>query len=272
MIKYFFSDLDETLLVDHHVPEINRQAIEKARKKGVKFIPATGRGYQLTEDVLKEVGIYQQPNEYEIAFNGGMIVECKDYKVLRCKGLDFETVKTICDHGVKHDVCIGIFTQDWVYFINPTEMEIERKKQQKANFKIIEYSELESLKNENLIKVFFSNTNVPYLKEIAKTMKSFTDGRLEVTYSSSRYLEFNTLGVSKGEAIEWLCQYLGGTIDECLAIGDNDNDLSMIEKAGIGVAVKSATEKLKVLADEVTTLDYMEGAVAEMLEKYVLID
>ena len=51
MYELMFSDLDETLLTsDHHVPPINRQAIALARKKGLKFIPATGRGYEMTDD------------------------------------------------------------------------------------------------------------------------------------------------------------------------------------------------------------------------------
>ena len=68
MYKLMLSDLDETLLIDHHVPDFNVEAIKKARQNGLKFIPATGRAYNMILDVLKEIGTYEQAGEYSICF------------------------------------------------------------------------------------------------------------------------------------------------------------------------------------------------------------
>lgn len=270
MIKYIFSDLDETLLVNHHVPQVNIDAISQARAKGVKFIIATGRSHLMTEEIQKEIGVYHQKDEYQIAYNGGVILECQDNKVLRFKGLDYKTCLEICEVGFKKDVTIGVFTLDGVYFFQPTAYEIERKIKQKTEFVILKKDEISSLKDKQIVKIFFSNDDLSYLMNIAKEMLPITLECLEVAYSSNRYLEFNALGVNKGEALVWLCEYLGGSIEETMAIGDSGNDISMIKTAGIGVAVKSAVDEVKQIANEITTRDYMEGAVAEMIEKHVL--
>ena len=78
MYKLMLSDLDETLLVKHHVPEFNVEAIKAARKKGLKFVPATGRAYNMIPKILKEIDAYDQEGEYSICFNGALIVENKN--------------------------------------------------------------------------------------------------------------------------------------------------------------------------------------------------
>ena len=82
MYRLMFSDLDETLLVNHHVPKMNQEAILKAREQGLKFVPCTGRAFNMIPDILKEIGTYDKAGEYSLCFNGGLIVENKDNKVL----------------------------------------------------------------------------------------------------------------------------------------------------------------------------------------------
>lgn len=271
MYKMIFSDLDETLLTsDHHVPKINQVAIAKAREKGVKFVPATGRGYEMTKEILKEIGIADQENEYVIAFNGGMIVECKDFKELLFQGLDYDVVEKIYNFGKNFDVCIEIFTPEGVYIFHANKDEIARKTKQKANFHVIEGDDLSFLKTHRLVKIIFQKRDMAYLHDLAHQMTDITDGVVEVSYSSSRYLEFNHLGVNKGQAAKWLADYLGIDIMDTIAIGDNENDVSMLQVAGLSVAVKCAEPHIQALADTVTTRDFYEGAVAEMIEKYVL--
>ena len=94
MFKILFTDLDETLLnPDHHVPQVNIDAINKAKEKGVKVVLATGRSHLMTDVTLKEIGNYDQEGEYIIAFNGAMIVEAKGFKEVLFQGLTYETTK-----------------------------------------------------------------------------------------------------------------------------------------------------------------------------------
>lgn len=270
MYKMILSDLDETLIVHHHVPDFNIRAIEQARKQGLKFVPATGRSYNLIPEILEEIGTYDKENEYSICFNGGLIIENKDHKILYFQGLTFEQTKDIFNIGRNYDVCVLIFTLDCCYIFNADELEVQRKIDQKANYQVIDEYNMDFLKGHKIAKIIFERRNMDYLLSIQEDMKSYTDGHISTSFSSGRYLEFNALGVNKGTALKWLADYLNIKTEEVIAIGDNYNDIEMIKEAGLGICVSSALDNVKAISDDVTMLDYSEGAVKEVIEKYVL--
>ena len=95
---------------------------------------------------------------------------------------------------------------------------------------------------------------------------------VEATFSSSRYVEFNTKGVDKGSASLLLGEKLGIQRDEIIAAGDNNNDLKMLTAVGLGVSVANGIPAVQEAAAVVTERTNNEGAIAEILEKYVLKD
>lgn len=270
MYKIIFTDLDETLLDHHHVPQVNLDAIAKAKELGVKIVPCTGRGYDMTVDVLKELGQYDQENEYVIGYNGGLILETKNAKELYFNGLDFETCKTIFEYGIDKDVCILIFTTTGCYMYNPIESEVARKNQQKSNYKIIESKSMDFMKDMRIAKINYTNTNKEYLQSLLDEIGPIVEGKVSVSFSSGRYMEFNKAGVDKGQGLKWLANYLNIPIEETIAIGDNYNDEAMLKVAGLGVAVQSADEYIQSICDYVTERDYPDGSVAEVIEKFIL--
>ena len=82
-------------------------------------------------------------------------------------------------------------------------------------------------------------------------------------------LEFTKRGVDKGSALKELATFLDIRIEDTVAIGDEENDIPMIQAAGVGVAMFNASDDIKVSADEVTTVDNNCGGVAEIINKYV---
>lgn len=272
MYKLILSDLDETLLVNHHVPEVNQKAVKFLKERNVKFVPATGRAYNMIGEILEELGTYQKENEYSICFNGGLIVENRDNHVLYFNGLSFEEAKELFDAGAAYDVCVLIFTMDCCYIFNADPDEVERKTVQKAPFKVIDEYNMDFLKGDKIAKILYERRDMTYLKNIEQELSSIIDGRFAASYSSYRYLEFNPLGVNKGAALKWLADYLHIGIEETIAIGDNYNDTSMIEVAGLGVCVEGATDDIKEMSDYVTTVDYDQGAVKEVIEKFIVED
>lgn len=86
MYKLIVSDLDETLLgSDGKISQENIEAIKAASKKGVKFVPNTGRDFASVQVLLQKLGLYQEANEFVISYNGGAIVENQDNRVLQTK-------------------------------------------------------------------------------------------------------------------------------------------------------------------------------------------
>ena len=170
MYRLMFSDLDETLLVNHHVPKMNQEAILKAREQGLKFVPCTGRAFNMIPDILKEIGTYDKAGEYSLCFNGGLIVENKDNKVLHFKGLDFKQAKEIFENARNLDVCVLVFTLDCCYIFHADEDEIQRKIAQKAKFKVIEDYDIDFLKDEKIAKILYEKRDMDYLKQLAKKL------------------------------------------------------------------------------------------------------
>lgn len=88
MYKIIACDLDETLLSDDRsISKENIEAIQKAKELGVKFVPATGRGYNTVDGTLKELGLYDLENEYVISYNAEPLAKIKEVNCFILKGL-----------------------------------------------------------------------------------------------------------------------------------------------------------------------------------------
>jgi hypothetical protein len=270
MYKIILSDLDETLLVDHHVPMVNREAIDRARKKEIKFVVSTGRAFNMINEILDEIGTNNLENEYSICFNGGLIVENKDAKVLYFNGIGFDKAKSLLEKSKKYDVCVLVFTLDCCYIFNADQNEVDRKIEQKARFEVIEDYDMDFLKNERIAKVLFERRDMDYLKKIKDEISKDYENEVSFTFSSNRYLECNAFNIDKGIGLKWLADYLNVPLEQCVAVGDNYNDLEMIEVAGLGACVASANDDVKSKSDVVLEKDYFEGAVAQLIDEYIL--
>ena len=92
---------------------------------------------------------------------------------------------------------------------------------------------------------------------------------LQVVKSFDTYIEITHRDVSKAKAAEWLAERWGIAREQVLAMGDHENDRSMIEWAGLGVAMGNAISSVKAIADYIAPTDEEDGA-AVAIEKYVL--
>ncbi len=272
MYKMMLSDLDETLIVNHRVPRENQEAIKKLQEKGIKFVPASGRAYDTLIDVLKDIDTYDKEDEYCICFNGGLIAENKNRRILSYQGISFEVCKMLFEHARNYDVCVMIFTLDCCYLFNADPLEVQRKIDQKASFQVVEDYNMDFLSDEKIIKILFERRNMDYLMKIKEELSDVTKGIVDVSFSSYRYMEFMGVGVNKGNALKWLANYLGIDVSEVIAVGDNYNDLEMLESAGFSACVSSSYQIVKDVCDYVCENDYDQGAVKEVIKKFVLED
>ena len=89
-------------------------------------------------------------------------------------------------------------------------------------------------------------------------------------FSCKEYLEYCPLNTSKGTGVEYLTRVLNMPPDCTVAVGDEQNDISMIQTAHVGVAMKNGIDELKKVADYVTENDNNHDAIAEVIEKFIL--
>ena len=270
--KLVVSDLDGTLLSNFHVPNSNKSSIQRIREKGIKFCIATGRTIQSTKNILKEIGTYNEENEYSILFNGCVIIENKNNKVLFFKGIDFEISNKLFEIGKKYDVMLLVYSIDNCFVWKSYEKEIERQKSYEELLTFMDDLNINFIKEKNIqiTKIVFVNEDHNYLLKIKEELDKIFGNEISISTSANMYLEINAKNVNKGNALEWLANYLKIDMKETIAIGDNSNDIFMIEKAGIGVCVKNGIDIIKNKANYVTEKTNDEGAVKEVLDKFVL--
>ena len=270
--KLVVSDLDGTLLVNSHLPEFNLNSIKKIREKGVKFCIATGRTIQSTRYILKELDSYNKENEYSILFNGCTIIENKDNKILYFKGIEYEIANKLFEIGKKYNVMLLVYTIDACYVWKSYENEVKRQEKLDEKLTFMTDLNIDFIKEKKIpvTKIIFGSEDNKYLLEIKKELDKIFKDDISISFSSEVYLEINSNNVNKGIALEWLSNYLKININETIAIGDNNNDLSMIEKAGLGICVQNAIDNIKSKAKYVTEKKFDEGAVKEVLDKFIL--
>ncbi|APS27229.1 MULTISPECIES: Cof-type HAD-IIB family hydrolase [Weissella] len=274
--KMLVSDLDETLLNDDGtVHADNLAAIKTAVAHGFKFVPNTGRSFNSVQALLKTLGLYDQAGQYVISYNGAAIVENKDNQVLLTRGMDRELAAQIFRAGLVNDqVDVHIYTVDtlFIYNISPTDKQYMAERG--VPYELMASDDLAFLANEQpVMKVIFEHPDQAVREQIRDAVLAAVGAdAVEATFSSSRYVEFNTKGVDKGSASLLLGEKLGIQRDEIIAAGDNNNDLKMLTAVGLGVSVANGIPAVQEAAAVVTERTNNEGAIAEILEKYVLKD
>lgn len=271
MYKLIACDLDETLLDDNHrIPQSNCQAIKKAREEyGIKFVLATGRGVNQVQHELRDLGLDGLDDEYVISFNGGALSENKNNRIFQFHGLAFEKMKELFNVGLNFDVCMLIHTLDGLYVYNADEAEKNKLKKQRIEAIYFTESNVDFLKNAPICKILYQSEDLDYLMSLEEKLINFTKDSVTVSYSSNRYMEFNALGIDKGQGLIELANKLGIDMEDTIAIGDNFNDLSMLKAAGLSVAANNAVAEVKAVCDYVTQANNNEGVVAELIERYI---
>lgn len=273
MIKLVVSDLDETLVgPDGKVSDVNVKAIKKAKAKGVKFVPNTGRGFQSVQPLLDTLGLREQENEYVISYNGGAIVENKDLKVLQTNALSFDQASQIFNVAKKYaDYSTHVYTMDHVYVFNEIKEDMDYMLSRGVEPVMFTEDNLEKFRDDPILKVITMNSNVEKRVAMRDAVLKEIDFEVNATFSSDRYTEFNLSGVDKGNATLELAEKLGIKRDEIMALGDNSNDIAMLKKVGLPVVVSNANDAARNAAKFVTEGDYTSG-VAEAINKFILGD
>lgn len=264
MYKIISSDLDETLLKDDKT--VSLEDVKSIQNlKNCKFVVNTGRAFYSCQEILKQLGTFDKENEYTISFNGGIITENKNNRIIHKEGLSFEQIDKVFKLGIKLNTCMEIFTTNRFYCYKPFDNELKLI----SSFNVGYFSEpsIDFLKDEDFIKIMYVNEDTSILKKMREYVN--LEDEYSISYSSNRYLEFNRKNVNKGAGLEKLCDLLNIDIQDTIAIGDNNNDFTMIKTAGLGVCVSNATEEIKKECDVIIHSDNNHNPMTELINRYI---
>lgn len=261
-------DMDGTLLNSkNQVSERTRQAIMKAKEKGVHIIISTGR-------ILRSALYYSQGLGLKnpiVASNGAIIVDEMSNIIYK---------KTIEKALVKDLVNIAKENEMYFHFYDESSFYSDMKVQEVLDFysegtsdlnielKIFEdIDELTYRQDLNIYKFLFIDEDLDKLKRFRETL-SLVDN-INISSSWINNVEAMAPNVSKGQAIKELCKRFDVHSDQVIAIGDSENDLSMLNFAGLSVAMGNGGDKIKKQADYTTDHNDNDG-VAKVIEKFIL--
>lgn len=269
--KLVVSDIDETLITKEGlVTPANVQAIQAVRDTGAHFMVATGRSFNDCQRILTDIGSVNKANHYSITYNGGVITENKNNRVLYKQSLTHELVDAIFTIGASYEgVLIHLFGLHSTHSYRLTEAELKRMDNPHELTEFFEPS-VDFLKETEILKINFQADDIDFLRHIHQELPDHLKVALDINYSSGRYLEFNPQGVNKGHAVKLVAEELGIAVDEILTIGDNINDLSMVAYAGTGVSVANGVPELKSIADHICQNDHNHSAVAEAFNHFII--
>lgn len=267
MRKVLVLDLDGTLTNNEKkITPKTKEAVMRMQREGHIVVLASGRPTLGTIPIAKELELGRYEG-YILSYNGGKITQCSTGEVVYQQMLPARVVPEL--FKTADELGIGMMTYNQEGIV--------------ANMHHDEFMELEAMINrlklqhfENPIEQISSAVNkclgtapIEIAPEIEKKFAEKYGDCISVSRSEPFFIELVPLGIDKGSSLVKICDILGCTKDDIIACGDGYNDISMIEFAGLGVAMENAQKPVKRVADYITRSNEEDG-VAHVIHKFVL--
>jgi Cof subfamily protein (haloacid dehalogenase superfamily) len=275
MVKAILLDIDGTLANDEkRITPDTAAALKAAQDKGVTLVLASGRA---------DVGLHSFADALDMGSHGGVFVAFNGAKSLNYQtgevyfeqAMTVEQGRRVLEHMKRFDVasCIdygpymitndAYFTIDW----KGAPWEIVEYEAHNNGFLVREEADLAAKVDWGIAKIL--NAGQPeYLQEVCQEMSAPFEGELSAMFTAPYYYEFTPLGVDKARALRETFAALGIEASEVAAFGDAQNDRTMLEWAGCGVAMGNAVDEVKQIADYVTASNNEDGIAVALEHLY----
>ena len=265
--KLVVSDFDGTLVnEDGSILESTKRTINEYRENGGNFAISTGRLPEAIIDRAQELGLKGAVS----CCQGAIIVDIQSKEVLFSDTIPNKTAVKICKK--MEELGLHIHAYDlWEYYCNMDDDALKfYKKATGTTPNLVLDKPLSKVLEEKGIGVYkmmvmVEPKDVPFVFE--RLEKENFEG-CAVTKSGDFLVEVINANYSKGTAISFLANYYGVSVENTIAVGDQWNDIPMIEVAGLGAAVANADNKLKAAADVVLSATNEQGAVGEVITRF----
>lgn len=264
-MKLLITDLDGTLLDDMTTfSDINKQAVLQAKANGYEIVIASGR----MRENMSEIGV-DVFSPYAIAMNGAIVYD-PNQKILYEKALSPEQTKHLFAYCETHHLIYLIYTQNHLYIQLPDDIEhqihnmalaqsnSEKENEERKQFFHELYADVDPI--DDTLRRNIQNEQVSvYKMEIVSfddAILAQIDQEFSTEYSVScswmTNREVTAKDVNKGTALQVLCKHLRLSLSDCVAMGDNRNDIEMLDCAGYSIAMDNASDEIKAYCDYVS--------------------
>ena len=263
--KIFLSDLDGSLLTsDKKVSPKTMETLEKFVAAGNTFAICTGRDINSTLSVYNGMGL-RLKGSFAVAYNGGQIYDIDKKSTVFRQGIDVDFARTLLDMAKEYGVHVHTYNDEFILSEAYNEcMEFYRRV---IKTPLIVADNISPYMNVPPCKIICIELHDHEKQERFRlaVLDKYSD-KLDLMYSNDYYLELIPKGSGKGNALIRLSEHLGIPRENTIAAGDGENDISMIEAAGLGIAMINAPDTVKAVADVVTKSDNNHDGIAEVLD------
>ena len=266
VIKLIMSDIDGTILDKNH--QVDSHLIELMpllKQYDIPFVLASARSPLGIAPISKELGITDCP----IACYNGALISLGD-KILSQHTIDKKELLLLHDFLKKEfpTVSINVYSgKDWLVNTIDEWVEIEAQITRESP-KVTSLADFLQ-EEKNLIHKLLLIDNTSTIQKLKETLATMDFPQTDFYLSKDNYLEVTHNQVSKKQALLELANYYQLSLSEIMTIGDNYNDIPMIETAGLGVAMGNAPTEVKTCANTVTDSNDQNG-VSKAIKLYVL--
>lgn len=274
-IKVIVMDVDGTLTNSQKlISPKTLDTLLKAQEAGAILILASGRPTSGLIDLAKTLKM-DKHNGLLVSFNGSKVINCENEEVLFNETMSVEQGQAVLEHMKKFNVIPMIDKDNYMYVNDVFNNELHHQgkniniikyESRGGKFKLCEIDDLAAFADFPLNKILTAG-EPKYLQKHYKEMMEPFKNSLSCMFTADFYFEFTAKGIDKAKALDTVLTPKGYKREEIIAFGDGHNDISMINYAGIGIAMDNAVDELKSVADEIT-LSNDEDGIAHTLSKY----
>ena len=233
-------DMDDTLLTDNHeISRENKEMLLRAQEMGVYVVLASGRPTSAMIEFAKELQC-DVNNSFMISFNGSVITDLKEDKILFEHSLTKEQIHSLYDFSQQNNTHIITYIDGQIISEKHSEyIDIEKNI---TGLKLNIVSSFKDTVTTSAVKCILLE-EPEYLKGVESVLKAAMPD-LSICMSKPFFLEAAPNGIDKGASIKILAEKLNIQQTEIIAVGNAGNDLTMVQYAGLGVWVDNVDAEL----------------------------
>lgn len=277
-IKMIVTDLDGTFFYNGQMLEENCRAVQKAREKGIKVFACTGRSWAMCGYTMKHIGM----DDWAVTANGASVTQVSTGELYHPCFVKPEYVGKIltfianCKKYKLNTYCGDMMytTKDLMpWWLEDAEMANRTlPEEQWTRFTVCDTLDEMIEKSQNICELIRLETGyerTPMPEEVQAYIDTLDE--FQVTTSFNGHWDINHKQANKVRGAKYLADKFGFSMEEVLAIGDDINDIEMIQAAGVGVAMGNAQESVKQAAKYHTDMCENYGF-AKAIEKWALAE
>lgn len=261
MIKMVATDIDGTIytLSGGFSPKV-RECIKKLTQNGIKVILVTGRMHSSAIHVAKELGL----DTPVISYQGGLIKDMNN-KTIYQQNLPSHYAKDVINWARENKIHINLYIDDNLYVEEDNETIKYYVHDKFIDYTVCSFDTLE-IENVNKILAIDLSDADRVTSWVDELKAKYPD--LFIVKSTPYFCEIGSPEAKKSCGVEHLCKLWNIKHEEVLTIGDQNNDIDLVQAGGIGVAMGNATDELKSCADYITDTVDNDGFV-KAIDKFV---